>query len=161
MYEDNFYDGKVPYVILLLVAVIISFCKFFGPLECNTKHSTTETYQLVSAVDTQNFTGQYNAYGILFFYSANGELDSQKFYNIFYQLEDGGIKQYKIPVDEASIYYIENDEVPHFEITRFYDCNGINRKTFEHNINSHASSISYSIYVPKGSITEQFQFNGG
>ena len=165
MYEDDFYEAAfckffLAHILISMVLLMVYGC-FFSPLDCNTEHSTTETYRLVSAVDTQNITGKYNASGILLFYSANGELDSQKFYNLFYQLEDGGIKQYEIPDNEATIYYIGSDEVPHFEITKFYDCNGIDRKTSEHDISSNVSSISYSIYVPKGSIAEQFQFNGG
>lgn len=154
--------GKIG--LLLFAFNVVVFCVpyyFCGPLECYTEHSTTETYQLVSAVDTKNITGQYNASGFFVFYSANGELDNQKFYNVFYQLTDGGIKQYEIPVNEASIYYIENDEVPYLEITSFYDCNGIDRKTSEHDIKQKPSRISYNIYVPEGSIIEQFQFTGG
>lgn len=104
-----------------------------------------------------------NSSGLFFIYHSttnatiDGELTQKEEYKFYYRTEDGGYKKSSIPVDCTTVYYIEEGENPYIEQFRQYGnwekCKVCGQEQYKWD------KTFYKLYVPKGSIREEFDIN--
>lgn len=145
----------------VIVLGVISIC--FGVAVCLTpvfmltcvehteEYVIKESYELVSANDSYSLNG--TMYGNIFHIHAT--LEENSMYRYYYKMKDGGIKQGNIPADQTTIYLV-SDQVPHIEEVwvQYYSIYK-NKKEFDNE-----EFYGYRLYVPNGSITDIFEFDG-
>lgn len=141
-------------LILLIVSCSVDCGEF---VECKT-HVTTSTVKILSATDGTMVNGSMSGSGFLVWH-VSGSVSEKPVYRYYYQIADGGMKLGEIPAKSTTIYYIEDGKEPYIEVITSIPCDGF-YSNYPDNHNLGESSTTYKLYVPKGSILENFQFDG-
>jgi len=116
-------------------------------------------YDIVSVTNHYSYSGTVEgsstAAGFLLFYESHGtiegSLEQQETYSFYYVTKDGGYKKMSIPVENATIYYTQ--EKPHiycgWQAGNYWICKA-GHKNYSWQV------TYYKIYVPEGSIAEEY-----
>lgn len=146
--EDNFIC--IPFwigVVVTIIAYIICGYLYLGNVDkCETPDVKTTNCTVICANDGSTVSG-----GVFY-------VHENSVYKYYYELEDGGIKLATIPADCTTLYFIESGEQAYLEtiVTTTYYLNNNEApatRWFEH------SQTYYKLYVPKGSITNVYEFD--
>ena len=145
--------------IVLLISVI-SFCVILvmylsNIKEAEEKEVTVASQNIVCVKDGDSVEGGVSG-GIFFVY---GQVSGKSVYKYYYQIEDGGFRQGSIPADSTTIYYLEDGENPHLDtiVTKTVLINYNNNPPTD--AGTKDSKTTYKIYVPKGSVTNVYEFD--
>lgn len=109
------------------------------------------TYELVSLVASKDINGKT--------FLTFGSIDSEPVYYFYYKTEDGGYKVGSIPADSdrTTVFYIEDGETPHIDVAeRISVVHEDGHLSYDHYTKNW---IKYNVYVPNGSIAQDFQMN--
>lgn len=85
------------------------------------------------------------------FFLGCGSINNRMYYTFYYGVEGGGYKLGKIDVDKATIFY--TDENPRLETCKY---ERINTKHNKWTFKGAPYEYYYNIYVPKGTIKQNF-----
>ncbi len=145
-------------MVICLILFIVSAIVDCGELvECKT-HVTTSTVKILSATDGTMVNGSMSGSGFIVWH-VSGSVSETPVYRYYYKTADGGMKLGEIPTKSTTIYYIEDGKEPYIEVITSIPCNGFySNYPDDHFLDK--SSTTYKLYVPKGSILENFQFDG-
>lgn len=113
--------------------------------------------ELLCANDGAITTGNVAGGGFVVF-SVIGSVEEESVYKYYYLLPDGGAKLGQVNADETTIYYIDEGEKPRLDkvTTTYYslDYNESPPKECRHK-----STVTYKLYVPRGSISSVYEFD--
>lgn len=121
-----------------------------------------KSYDIANVVNRYAYSGTIEgtetASGFLLWYdSANisGSISEKGTYKFYYKTPDGGYRSMTVPVESTTIYY--TNEHPKIEIvtqyTRYWKCN-CGQENYEQKVDN-----LYKIYVPEGTIAEEYSIN--
>ena len=114
--------------------------------------------ELLCANDGTITTGNLSGGGGFLVFSVIGSSEEESVYKYYYLLPDGGAKLGQVKADDTTIYYIDSDEKPHLDkiTTTYYslDYNESPPKECRHK-----STVTYKLYVPKGSVGNVYEFD--
>lgn len=118
--------------------------------------SSTKSCTLICASDTSSITGNIHGDRYYVYGPISGTFGYD--YNYYYMSEDGGIKLGTIPAEDTTIYYIESDEEPYLEtiVTTKYEINNNNNPPTREKL---GETATYNLFIPEGSITNEYKFD--
>lgn len=137
------------------IALMISGIMYENNIEeCEVPEVSITRTRVICAKDNSLITGEISG-GIL---HVQGSVSEKSVYQYYYQLEDGGIKQGKIPVDTTTIYFVKSGEEAYLEtiVTTEYSLDNNNTPATRLR---ERSETTYKLYVPENSIINTFELN--
>lgn len=121
------------------------------------------SYDIVNVVARDHYSGTMEGHeeadGFLIFYKSrsniSGSINEEETYEFYYQKDDGGYKKMSVPVDDTTIYY--TNEHPKIEILvqygEYWICPNCGAENYKWKVDLN------KIYVPEGSIVEEYNLN--
>lgn len=122
----------------------------------------TTRQELLTANDGTQVSGNVSGGGFVIFH-VTGSVSEESVYKYYYLLPDGGAKLGQVKADDTTIYYIENGESPYLEKIEStkYCMDYNNNPPTECDHSWHDTKITYKLHVPKGSISNVYEFDAG
>lgn len=157
-YYDEFGWFYVGILVTIIAYIIAGFMwldnwahNFENP---DTPEITTTSQEIMCARDSFAVNGRVQ--GGVFYVS--GSVSEKPVYRYYYQLNDGGVKLGTIDANSTTIYFIEEDDVPHLDtmVYTYYIINH-NKEPAAKEINK--TETRYELYVPKGSVISVYKFD--
>ena len=147
-------------IIAAIINGVIWVMNYESPyVDCKDEHvEVVETIEIKSVEDSTVVNGSVSGGGFLVWHHVSGSINETPVYRYYYQLPDGGMKIGEIPANSTTIYYIEDGKEPCIEVVKSKSCGGYNPKTGDHRLQY--TNTTYKLYVPEGSVLEDFQFDG-
>lgn len=156
IYDD--FDPILRHIIIGVEAVFITLLVCADMYDKNVEEyeeiSSTKSCTLIYANDTSSITG--NIHGTRRY--VYGSISEKPEYKYYYMLEDGSIKLGSIPADDTTIYYIKSGEEPYLEtiVTTRYEVDNNKKPATCQEI---GKTTTYRLYIPEGSITNEYKFD--
>lgn len=126
-----------------LIATIIASIFYTNSIGDSTKCTANQT--IVNLKDNRDIKGQ--------FFMRRGYIDTEAYYYYYYITDTGSYRENKIRADKCEIVY--TNSTPHIEIYQTPDENLLNYWL----LYLLESDEYYKIYVPEGSITDDFSID--
>lgn len=148
-------------ILVPVVAYLIAAVMYMTNIkECETPDVSITDCPLICAKDSTSITGNMSGGGSVIIWHVQGSVSEKSVYKYYYPLDDGGIKQGTIPAEDTIIYFIKEEERPHIEttVTTTYDLN-YNNKPATRWEGTERTKITYKLYVPEGSVTNEYEFD--
>lgn len=142
-------------IITVIAYAVTAFMYDLNIKLCEDKDvKVTSSYNIICARDSTSTSG--GMAGIIIY--VQGSVSEKSVYKYYYELEDGGIKQGTIPADVTTIYFIESGEKSHLDtiVTTTYYMNYNNNPPTRCN---ETCETTYKLYVPEGSVVNEYKFD--
>lgn len=140
---------------ITMIAYIVAYTMYQNNItECKTPDVETSSCPILCANDTSSISG--DMFGIITY--IQGNISEKSEYRYYYELKDGGIKLGSVPAESTTLYYIEDGEEAHIEtiVTTTYNLDNNQNPATRCD---EKSETTYKLYVPKGSITNTYEFD--
>lgn len=139
----------IAWVCALLEAAALLYAIFYFPPSWQ-EDKVVKSINLVAVNDAYQVEGggSFGSFAI----SENGV------YRYYYQEKSGGIKQNYVSAENTTIFYTEEDEIPHLDkhvVTEKWYL----RRHNQDSLRSRETGTYWNLYIPKGSIREVYQLD--
>lgn len=146
-------------IIIALCIVLGIICNWAAHLQLNdnlVETKETARYELVTLQDDSQLSGNLGR-GVFYVY---GSINTEEVYNFYYKTQDGGFVKGKVNANKAVIY--ENDEcspvvVEYTTYTRSSMNPKLQKWLFFYE--REEQTKSYKIYVPKGTVANEYSLD--